>query len=123
VLNKRGRGGKVLSGAHEKHKDKGDAQHKDDGKHGVPSQHDGDHGKKVGDDSERSVKIIAGSVSGAVALIAIAVAVRCFCRCSKKPGAIQGFESALGAARAARGRQDAGVGRKASTSRRRDRRH
>jgi hypothetical protein len=94
VCNKRGWGGKAMHGEHEEHKDKGDAQHKDDGKHGVHGQHDGDHGKKAGDDRERNVKIIAGSVGGAVALIAIAVAVRCFCRCSKKPGAIQEIESA-----------------------------
>ena len=87
VCNKRGWGGKEK-------KDKGDVQHKDDGTHRVPGQRDGDHSKEAGGDRERNVKIIAGSVGGGVALIAIAIAVRCFCLRSKKAGAIQEIESA-----------------------------
>jgi hypothetical protein len=111
VFNKRGWGGKAMHGAHEEHKDKGDEQHKDDGKKGVK----GDNGKKVGDDKEHNVKKIAGSVGGDRRRCALPLLEKA----RRNPG--NRICAIFGAARAARGRQDAGVGRKASTSRRRDR--
>jgi len=115
VFNKRGWGGKATHGAHEEHKDKGDEQHKDDGKKGVK----GDNGKKVGDGKEHNVKKIAGSVAKRMDGDRRRCALPLLEKARRNPG--NRICAIFGAARAARGRQDAGVGRKASTSRRRDR--